>query len=251
MREHYMNLPLTNRANCIAFLKYMTSYDLRPKRDENDKKALDVQRMPERQLIAMARRIRGDIKKYIEQILEYEKELGIQPAHTREQLLKLNYNELKEIRNPLKSKAVKRSKVKKVEPAPLSTIEEAIDAIRNDETDYFDSSDICFITPMEAYQMFGPTWQDYSEDELFSMGYKLEEGPYPQVEPDIEPNKNAIKKAIIQYILEITDRYSKQELQKKSLDSLRYIYERESQLLRAPKSYDEIVDSIRLGKKNS
>jgi hypothetical protein len=71
--------------------------------------------MPERQLIALSRRIKCDINKYLEQILEYEKELGITPGHTREELLKLNYNELKEIRNPLKSKLVKRSKVKKVD----------------------------------------------------------------------------------------------------------------------------------------
>ena len=246
-----MNLPLTNRANCIAFLQHMTSYDLGPKKDANDKKALDAKKMPERQLIAMTRRIRDDIKKYVEQILQFEKELRIQPAHTREQLLALKYNELKEIRNPLKSKLVKRSKVKKVEPAPLSTVEEGLEAIGNDETEYFDSSDICFITPMEAYQIFGPSWQEYSEDELFSMGYKLEEGPYPQIEPNIEPHKDAIKKAIIKYILQVTDRYSIYELQKKSLESLRIIYEREAEYLREPKSYEDIVDSIRLGKKNS
>ena len=34
MRQHYMNLPLTNRTNCIAFLKYMTTYTLTPESPE-------------------------------------------------------------------------------------------------------------------------------------------------------------------------------------------------------------------------
>ena len=246
MRERLMNLSLTNRRNCIEFLSGMTTYDLGRKKDPEDKKTLDVAVMPERQLIALSRRIKCDINKYLEQILEYEKELGITPGHTREELLKLNYNELKEIRNPLKSKLVKRSKVKKVEPAPLSTVEEGLEAIRNDETDYFDSSDICFITPEEAYQMFGKDFMLYSEEELFNMGYKLEEGPYPNIE---EEPKEEIKKAIIKYILEATDRYTASELKKKNLEQLRNIYERETEDLRHAQTYEEIANNIRLGKK--
>ena len=246
MRERLMSLPLTNRHNCITFLNHMTSYDLGPRKNPEDKKALDVRNMPDRQLIALTRRIKSDINKYLEQILEYEKELGIKPGHTREQLLALNYNDLKDIRNPLKSKLVKRSKVKKVEPAPLSTVEEGLEAIRNDETDYFDSSDICFITPEEAYQMFGKDFMLYSEEELFNMGYKLEEGPYPNIE---EEPKEEIKKAIIKYILEATDRYTESELKKKNLEQLRNIYERETEDLRHAQTYEEIANNIRLGKK--
>lgn len=250
MRERLMNLPLTNRRNCIEFLSGMTTYDLGRKKDPEDKKTLDVAVMPERQLIALSRRIKCDINKYLEQILEYEKELGITPGHTREELLKLNYNELKEIRNPLKSRLVKRSKVKKVEPAPLSTVEEGLDAIRHDETDYFDSSDIVFITPMEAYQMFGADFMNYSEDELFNLGYKLEEGPYPIIDPD-EPYKDEIKAAIIKYLLESTDRYTKDELKKKNLEQLRFIYEYETEELRHVPTYEEVVNKLKLGSKNS
>lgn len=250
MREHYMNLPLTNRSNCIAFLKYMTSYDLASKKDPNNKQALDVSSMPDYQLIAMTRRIRSDIKKYVEHIIQYEQELGVQNPHTKGELLKLNYNQLKDIRNPLKSRLAKRYKVVKIEPAPLSTVEEGLEAIRKDETDYFDSSDITFITPMEAYEMFGPDFMDYTEEELFNLGYKLEEGPYPHIEPE-EPYKDTIKIAIIKYIIEATDRYTKQELKKKSLEQLRVIYERETEHLRNAKSYEEIAHTIRLGKKDS
>lgn len=248
MRERLMNLPLTNRKNCIEFLHGMTSYDLGRKKDPEDKKILDVAAMPDRQLIALTRRIKSDINKYIEHILQYEKELGITPAHTREQLMGLNYNDLKDIRNPLKSKLVKRSKVTKVEPAPLSTVEEGLDAIRHDETDYFDSSDISFITPMEAYQIFGSEFMNYSEDELFNLGYKLEEGPYPTIDPD-EPYKDEIKKAIIKYLLEATDRYTETELKKKNLEQLRYLYEYETEELRHIPTYEEVVNKLKLGKK--
>ena len=98
--------------------------------------------------------------------------------------------------------------------------------------------------------MFGPDFMDYSEDELFRLGYKLEEGPYPHVEVE-EPNKDAIKKAIIKYILEATDRYTASELKKKSLEQLRIIYERETEDLRHAQTYEEIARTIRLGKKNS
>jgi hypothetical protein len=226
----------------------MTSYDLGRKKDPEDKKVLDVAAMPDRQLIALTRRIKGDINKYIEHILEYEKELGIVPGHTREQLMELNYNELKDIRNPLKSKLVKRSKVTKIEPAPLSTVEEGLDAIRHDETDYFDSSDIAFITPMEAYQMFGPEFMNYSEDELFNLGYKLEEGPYPQIDPD-KPYKAEIKRAIIKYLLEVTDRYTEAELKKKNLEQLRFLYEYETEELRNVPTYEEVVHKLKLGEK--
>lgn len=250
MREHLMNLPLTNRRNCIEFLRGMTSYDLGRKKDPEDKKTLDVAVMPDNQLIAVTRRIKCDIKKYLEQILEYEKELGITPGHTREELLELNYNDLKAIRNPLKSKLVKRSKVTKVQPAPLSTVEEGLNAIKNDETDYFDSSDITFITPIEAYEMFGPEFENYSEDELFNLGYKLEEGPYPHIDPD-EPYKNEIKRAIIKYLLEVTDRYTAAELKKKNLEQLRFLYEYETEDLRYVPTYEEVVHQLKLGDKKS
>lgn len=326
MRQHYMNLPLTNRTNCIAFLKYMTTYTLTPESPEQtasrmtmvelqeyckekintakdkirrkqkeaekkkaktpysnyqlrtieyyfslplnskenciavlryirdnkleEKQILDVDTMKESQLIAMSQRIQKDISKYIEDILSLEKELKVPNPHTKDQLLTLKYNELSSLRNTLKSQKKKGTKVVKVEPAPLSTVEEALDAIGNDETDYYDSSDISFITPMEAYQMFGPDFMDYSEDELFRLGYKLEEGPYPHVEVE-EPNKDAIKKAIIKYILEATDRYTASELKRKSLEQLRTIYERETEDLRHAQTYEEIARTIRLGKKNS
>lgn len=326
MRQHYMNLPLTNRTNCIAFLKYMTTYTLTPESPEQiasrmtmaelqeyckekintakdkirrkqkeaekkkakapysnyqlrtieyyfslplnskenciavlrylrdnkleEKQILDVDTMKESQLIAMSQRIQKDIPKYIEDILSFEKELKVPNPHTKDQLLTLKYNELSSLRNTLKSQKKKGTKVVKVEPAPLSTVEEALDAISNDETDYYDSSDISFITPMEAYQMFGPDFMDYSEDELFRLGYKLEEGPYPHVEVE-EPNKDAIKKAIIKYILEATDRYTASELKRKSLEQLRTIYERETEDLRHAQTYEKIARTIRLGKKNS
>ena len=245
MRTYYMNLPLTNRENCIKFISNMTSYKFGPKRSKDDKR-LNIDAMPEHQLIAMAKRIKSDIKKYIEQILKFEKELNISPAHTREELLELNYNELKEIRNPLKSKIVKKNKVVKTEPAPLSTIEEGINAIQNDETDYFDSSDICFITPMEAYQMFGSEFMNYTENELFELGYKIEEGPYPIIETENDPQKIEIKKAIIKYILKVTDRYSASELKKKNLEQLKTIYEVETESLRDSKTYEEIEYTIKL-----
>lgn len=326
MREHYMNLPLTNKTNCIAFLKYMTTYTLKPepieqtasrmtmaelqeyciekintakdkvRRKQKDaekkhnkspysnyqlrnmiyyfslplttkenciavlryirdnkleeKQILDVDNMKESQLIAMSQRIQKDIPKYIADILAYEHELQVPSPHTKVQLLTLNYNELSSLRNTLKSQKKKGTKVVKVEPAPLSTVEEGLEAIQNDETDYYDSSDISFITPMEAYEIFGPDFMDYTEEELFRLGYKLEEGPYPHIEVE-EPNKDAIKKGIIKYILEVTDRYTTTELKRKSLEQLRTIYERETEDLRHAQTYDEIARTIRLGKKNS
>ena len=242
--EYYFSLPLNSKENCIVVLRYIRDNKL------EEKQILDVDTMKESQLIAMSQRIQKDISKYIEDILSLEKELKVPNPHTKDQLLTLKYNELSSLRNTLKSQKKKGTKVVKVEPAPLSTVEEALDAISNDETDYYDSSDISFITPMEAYQMFGPDFMDYSEDELFRLGYKLEEGPYPHVEVE-EPNKDAIKKAIIKYILEATDRYTASELKKKSLEQLRTIYERETEDLRHAQTYEEIARTIRLGKKNS
>lgn len=242
--EYYFNLPLTTKENCIAVLRYIRDNKL------EEKQILDVDNMKESQLIAMSQRIQKDIPKYIADILAYEHELQVPSPHTKDQLLTLNYNELSSLRNTLKSQKKKGTKVVKVEPAPLSTVEEGLEAVQNDETDYYDSSDISFITPMEAYEMFGPDFMDYTEEELFRLGYKLEEGPYPHVEVE-EPNKDAIKKAIIKYILEATDRYTAAELKRKSLEQLRTIYERETEDLRHAQTYDEIAQSIRLGKKNS
>lgn len=242
--EYYFSLPLTTKENCIAVLRYIRDNKL------EEKQILDVDNMKDSQLIAMSQRIQKDIPKYIADIIAYEKELQVPSPHTKEQLLTLNYNELSSLRNTLKSQKKKGKKVVKVEPAPLSTVEEGLEAIQNDETDYFDSSDISFITPMEAYQMFGPDFMDYTEEELFRLGYKLEEGPYPHIESE-EPNKDAIKKAIIKYILEATDRYTASELKRKSLEQLRTIYERETEDLRHTQTYEEIARTIRLGKKNS
>ena len=205
--------------------------------------------MKESQLIAMSQRIQKDIPKYIADILAYEHELQVPSPHTKDQLQTLNYNELSSLRNTLKSQKKKGTKVVKVEPAPLSTVEEGLEAVQNDETDYYDSSDISFITPMEAYEIFGPDFMDYTEEELFRLGYKLEGGTYPHIEVE-EPNKDTIKKAIIKYILEATDKYTATELKRKSLEQLRTIYERETEDLRHTQTYDEIARTIRLGKKN-
>lgn len=249
MREYLMDLPLTKRENCIIFLRNMTSYDLGPKKSSDDKKRLDVDSMPDYQLIAVTRRIKSDTNKYLEQIIEYEKELGVQPPHTREELLTLNYNELKDIRNPLKSKLVKRSKVKKIEPAPLSTVEEGRDAIKEDQTDYFDNEDIIFITPQEAYMMFGKEYEAYSEEELFNLGFKLELGPNPIVHEETV-SKRALKKEIIKFILKITDRYTRYELNKKSLEELKLIYKTlEEEFTHVP-SVEEITHQLRLGNKS-
>lgn len=241
--NNLFNKPLVTKQDCVEVLNYIRKSKL------EEKSILDVYSMKKEQLIAMCLRIRKDIPKHIKEIMELEQELQVPNPHTKDQLEELTYNELTSIRNALKSQKKKGIKVVKVEPAPLPVIEEGLEAVRQDETDYFDSEDIHFLTPMEAYQMFGPDFQDYSEEELFRMGYKLEEGPYPKIEPDNSPFRNALKREIIKCIVCMTSRYTVEELRKKNLDQLKFIYETEAEQLRDAKTIEEIEEQIRLGKK--
>lgn len=243
MRERYMNMNLYNRQNCKIFLGYMTDYEFGPSKDPEDKK-IDIDNMPDHQLFAMCNRIRSDITRYINDILKLQQEKQPLRKYTKKELEDMSYNELARIRKELKPK---KQKVVQQEPAKQVTIDEAYATIREDENDYFDR-DVMIITPEEAYKMFGEDYENYSEDNLLEMGYRLEEGPLPKEMYDSDNIKKEVKKAIINFILKITDEYTKEQLEKKELEQLRYLYERVTEFIQEAPTYQEITQQIRLGR---
>lgn len=242
MRDRYMNMNLYNRQNCKIFLGYMTDYEFGPPKNPEDKK-IDVDKMPDHQLFAMCNRIRSDITRYINDILKLQQENQPLRKYTKKELEEISYNELARIRKELKPK---KEKVVKQEPAKQITIDEAITTIKEDDSDYFDR-EIMIITPEEAYRMFGEDYENYSENALLELGYRIEDGPLPKEMIDSYRTKNELKEAIINFILKITDEYTKEELYKKELEQLRFLYERVTEYIQEAPTYQEIAQQIRLG----
>ncbi|MGN1371467.1 MAG: hypothetical protein ACI4XM_04265 [Candidatus Coprovivens sp.] len=159
--------------NIIDFLEANTTYDIG-----------ELVTRTDGQLYNMKKRIEEAIIKYPEEIYKfYEEHPDYHPRHTLEELKKMKYNELANIRKSLKIR--KRKKVKKVEEAP-STVTKARQALKqqstietiknivasNVESEEKEQDEYQFLTRAEATAMYG---EDITDEYLEERGFKLYE----------------------------------------------------------------------------
>jgi hypothetical protein len=99
--------------------------------------------------------------------------------------------------------------------------------------------------------MFGSEFAQYSEEELFKMGYKLENSSKHILYEEETEQKEELKVQIIKFIMRATQRYTKDELEAKSLDQLKIIYNTLSEEIAEMPTVNEISHQLRLGTKKS
>lgn len=172
--------------NIIDYLKAYTTYDLS-----------ELIKKPDDQLYKIKKNIETAMATYPYEIFEYYKN---HPEHTPryslEELKRMKYNQLSELRKALKIR--KGKKVKTQEEAPTvatkarkaikdkSTNEVVRDVIVSNQQLELDlSTDYQFITLEEAYAMYGT---DITDEYLAEKGYKLYE-PLKREEEDPEKER--------------------------------------------------------------
>ncbi len=145
----------------------------------------------------MKRRIEEAMSRYPNEIFEYyQKNPQHQPRYTKDELKKMKYNQLVEIRKTLKIR--KGKKVKSQVSAP-DTAKQAREAIKgqttsqtvvnvmrsNRDAEVYQERELEFVTWKEAVEMYG---EDVTEEYLEARGYKLYES-YSSKEKDSEEER--------------------------------------------------------------
>ena len=207
--------------NIIDYLEANTTYDVG-----------ELVAKTDGQLYNMKKRIEAAMHNYPKEIFAfYQANPTYTPRYTLEELKKMKYNQLSEIRQSLKIR--KSNKVKSSIPAP-DTATQAKEAIKekttsevvkdivksNQEHIEYEQEEYHFITRTEAVAMYG---EDISDEYLESRGFKLYEPIGRTYNDDTE--RYSLIDAINQLELSLKGiQLTTQDLLALELDELHYLY---------------------------